>query len=161
MPRKCYVGFWPWPRAWTTQDAYDLACSLKKGKASIHLAEAVNEEQASVFRVVTYEFISQDFELQICADGLFLYRDNHIEDSILEAAEKEKSSRDSMAGSIDTSMSASSTAYRHYIPALNILFMLVESELHSNGRNITLYWAQPMGRTDMVRVKNAQSENGV
>jgi len=58
-----------------------------------------------------------------------------------------------MMGGIDEIMEASGSAYRQYIPALNILFTLVKSELHSHGRNTQLYWSQPIGRTDMVRVK--------
>lgn len=159
MARKCYVGFWPWPRAWTTKEAYDLACSLIKDGASIHLAEPVTEEQAKVFREVSYEYIALDFELQICADGLFLYRDNALEDTIIDAAEIDKKHPDPMLGGFDEIMKASGGAYRHYIPALNILFALVESELHSHGRNSTIYWAQPIGRTDMIRFKNAILES--
>lgn len=161
MARKCYVGFWPWPRAWTTEEAYNVACSLKKDNASIYLAEPVTEEQAEIFRAVSYEHIASEFELQLCADGLFLYRDNTLEDSIIDAAKIDKQSADPMMGGFDVIMRASSAAYRHYIPALNILFALVESELHSHGRNTTLYWSQPIGRTDMIRVKNAQSDTEI
>ncbi len=157
MARKCFVGFWPWPRAWTTQEAFSVASSAKKDQWSIHLTEPVSEDQAKVFREVACEYVTAEFELQLCADGLFLYRDNAIEDAIIEAAEKDKASPDPMMGGIDEIMSASGAAYRHYMPALNILFALVESELHCHGRNTYLYWAEPIGRTDMVRVKYAQS----
>ena len=159
MARKCYVGFWPWPRAWTTQEAYDVALTLKKDVASVHLMEPATQAQAEVFRSTIVEYIKPEFELQLCADGLMLYRDNLIEEKILEAAEIDKLSSDRMMGGFDAIMSASGAAYRHYIPALNVLFALVESELHRNGRNLVLYWAQPIGRTDMVRVKNAQSDS--
>lgn len=159
MARKCYVGFWPWPRVWTTKEAYDLACSLKKDGDSINLAEPITEEQSKLFREVSFEYIAQDFELQICADGLFLYRDNAVEDAIIAAAEIDKNHPDPMLGGFDKIMKASGAAYRHYIPALNILFSLVESELHSHGRNSTIYWAQPIGRTDMIRVKNEQLDS--
>lgn len=142
-----------------SQEAFDVASTLKRDRHSIQLAEPVTEEQAELFRRVVHEYITQDFELQLCADGLFLYRDNAIEDAIIEAAKKDIQLNDPMIAGFDEIMRASSTAYKHYIPALNILFALVESELHSRGRNITLYWAQPIGRTDMVRVKNAQSPN--
>ncbi len=155
MVRKCYVGFWPWPRAWTTEEAYELARSLKKDGASIHLTESVTEAQAGIFRSVTHEYTTADFEAQLCADGLFLYRDNALENAIIDAAEEDKNHPDPMMGGFDEIMKVSGQAYRHYIPALNIMFMLVESELHSHGRNTTLYWAQPIGRTDMVRVKYA------
>jgi len=77
------------PRAWTTKQAYKVACSLKKDNASIHLAEPVTEEQAEIFRAVSSQHIAPEFALQLCADGLILYRDNSLEDAIIEAAKKD------------------------------------------------------------------------
>jgi len=159
MARKCYVGFWPWPRVWTTLEAYQLANSLKRDNSDIHLKDSLSEDQAEVFRHVSYEYITRDIELQICADGLFLYRCNNIEKDIIKASELDVQVSDPMIAGFDAIMKESSKAYQHYIPALNIIFALVESELHSNGRNSQIYWSQPIGRTEMIRVNIAQSES--
>lgn len=151
--RKCYVGFWPWPRAWTSVEAYQLAENLKE-KGSIHLKRALTEKEAKVFREVRSEYIEPNFEFQLCADGLILYRHNSIENDISTTNNKLSPTTDLASNDFRQAMRASSAGYRHYIPAMNIFFMLLESEMHGHGRNNTLYWIKPITKNNMVRVKN-------
>ena len=152
--RKGFVGFWPWPRAFATLEAFTLAQGLKK-KNHIHLAEALSISQTNVFSKVVATHTTDDFELELCADGLFLYRDNAIEEGIIEAQRSENESSDHLSN-VNAVFSASGSGYRHYVPALNILFLLIESEMHSNGRNNYLYWVKPIARIDLVRQKYQQ-----
>ena len=151
--RKAFVGFWPWPRAFATQEASNLAKGLRKLN-NIYLNEALSDNQAKVFREVAAEYITHDFEIQLCADGLLLYRCNDIEDQIINA--QNISARVDDIGAINARQLASSNGYKHYIAALNILFLLLESELHNNGRNNFLYWIKPITRIDLIRQKYHQ-----
>ena len=144
--RTSFVGFWPWPRVWLSATALSLAEGLKRSSSGIHLAEPLLESQASVFRQVVLSFAGTDFEAHLCADGLFAYRSISHEAAIASNWELAKDD-------ITVSMSASGEAWTHYVSALNILFMLVESELHRGGRNTYVYWVPVVTRTDIVRVR--------
>ena len=50
-------------------------------------------------------------------------------------------------------LSASEVAWAHYVQALNILFALFESALHTNRNIDGLFWIEPVGRTDVVRIR--------
>jgi len=81
---------------------------------------------------------------------LITYRHAAREQAIFD--EWERAKVDITAG-----MSASSETWDHYIQALNILFLLIESELHQHGRNSQIFWIEPVVRTEVVRVRCDES----
>ena len=98
-----------------------------------------------MFRFVAASYSGTSFEVQFCSDGLITYRHQAHEQAILENWEKAEND-------ISMELTASSVAWPHYIQALNILFALLESALHTN-RNMQLYWIAPIARIDVVRLR--------
>jgi hypothetical protein len=143
-----FVGFWPWSRVWATKEAGDLAATLPKSKGGVSLTRELTSDEALVFRQVAVGHDGGEFEAQLCADGLLTYRHKAREEQI--AAEWELAKADITQG-----MPASGRAWPFYVGALNIVFVLLESELHNTAqnRNHTIYWREPVARTDVVRVR--------
>ena len=140
------MGFWPWPRVWLSDSSVELSEQLERTASKVHLAEPLAEQQAAVFREVARSFVGSEFEAHICADGLLAYRHFAHEEKIKEGWEQAKDD-------ITIGLPASAEAWPFYVSALNILFMLLESELHSGGRNSYIYWIPIVTRTDIVRVR--------
>lgn len=143
--RVNFVGFWPWPRAWATREAGALAESLPK-KNGIFLTRELTPAEAGTFRTVAATYRGEEFEAHLAADGLLAYRHDRHEDAIEKNWEAVKDD-------ITVAFHASTVAWNHYISALNILFLLLESGMHIGGRNHYLYWVEPVGRTRVVRVR--------
>ncbi len=140
---KRYLGFWPWPRVWTTESAADLASTVRVG-GGVSLTRALTAAEAITFRQVAVEYAQGGFDAQLCADGLIAYREDALEQAI--SADWERAKVDITAG-----MPASSAAWERYISALGIMFLLVESELHLHGRGNQIYWVEPVGRSSTYR----------
>ena len=142
-PRTSYVGFWPWPRVWGTNEAKELATALP---GSTHLETDLNAAQAGLFRSVAARYDGTGFDVQYCADGLITYRHHGHEEAISQNWEEFR---------LDPTapLSASEVAWAHYVQALNILFAVFESALHTNRNIDGLFWIEPVGRTDVVRIR--------
>ena len=78
-PRTSYVGFWPWPRVWGTNEAKELATALP---GSTHLETDLNAAQAGLFRSVAARYDGTGFDVQYCAVGLITYRHHGHEEAI-------------------------------------------------------------------------------
>lgn len=143
--RVNFVGFWPWPRAWATREAAALAETLPK-KNGVFLARELTPAEAGTFREVAVNHHGKEFEAHLAADGLLAYRHDRYEAAVEEGWERVQSAP-------ALGFPASTAAWNHYTSALSILFLLLESGMHTEGRNNYLYWVEPVGRTRVVRVR--------
>jgi hypothetical protein len=142
-----YVGFWPWPRSWCTDKAAALAAQLPQD-AQFRLTRAPTSEEASVFNEVAYSYLGASFEAQLCADGLFSYRHPGHENSIAKEAASHGSNDEDL--NVTQEFQASAAGWNHYLGALNILLLLVQSDLQVSHNHMP-YWIESVSRPMMVR----------
>ena len=156
--RDGFIGFYPWPRVWADKDTHAFAESLPRDSYG-RLTRELTEDEQKVFSADVVDIDKTNFRLKLSADGLIIYQNKLIEKDIIEATKRVEGLTPEQRIVTNDMYFASLSAYEHYLPALNIFFLIFESELHSNGRNSTIFFMTPIRKKDLLRIKEKRANS--